>query len=110
MALKSGDHLEMELLEQYHDVPASLQGCSLAIGNFDGVHKGHQKVLSTAMQVASDQGIPSGVMAFEPHPRVFFQPQRHLFRLTSLDAKLDLFKTFGLDLAAVMPFNAIWHR
>ncbi len=96
----------MELLKQYRNVPVPQQGCSLAIGNFDGVHKGHQKVLATAMQVASDQGIPSGVMAFEPHPRVFFQPQRPLFRLTSLDAKLDLFSTFGLDLAAVMPFNA----
>ena len=96
----------MDVLKHYQNVPASQQGCSLAIGNFDGVHKGHQKVLSSAMQIASENGCPSGVMAFEPHPRVFFQPQRPLFRLTSLEAKLELFSTFGLDLAAVMPFDA----
>lgn len=95
----------MDIINQYENVPATQKGCSLAIGNFDGVHRGHQEVLATAMKVASEKGIPSGVMAFEPHPRVFFQPQRHLFRLTSLDAKLDLFETFGMDLAAVMPFN-----
>jgi riboflavin kinase / FMN adenylyltransferase len=95
----------MDIINQYENVPAAQKGCSLAIGNFDGVHRGHQEVLATAMKVASEKGIPSGVMAFEPHPRVFFQPQRHLFRLTSLDAKLDLFETFGIDLAAVMPFN-----
>ncbi len=96
----------MEIVKHYQNVPANLQGCSMAIGNFDGVHKGHQTVLSTAMKTAKAQGKPSGVMAFEPHPRVFFQPQRHLFRLTSLEAKLELFETFGLDLAAVMPFDA----
>lgn len=96
----------MDTIYQYHDVPAQLKGCSLAIGNFDGVHRGHQEVLSTAMNEATKHGIPSGVMAFEPHPRVFFQPQRHLFRLTSLDAKLELFSTLGLDFSAVMPFNA----
>ena len=96
----------MDILNQYHDVPTRNQGCSLAIGNFDGVHRGHQEVLTTAMNVASQNSAPAGVMAFEPHPRVFFQPQRHLFRLTSLDAKLRLFKTLGLDLAAVMPFNS----
>ncbi|MCP4933328.1 MAG: bifunctional riboflavin kinase/FAD synthetase [bacterium] len=96
----------MNIVKHYKDVPASLQGCSMAIGNFDGVHKGHQEVLSTAMKAAKAVSRTSGVMAFEPHPRVFFQPQRHLFRLTSLEVKLELFETFGLELAAVMPFDA----
>ncbi len=73
----------MKIIEQYHDVPADQQNCSLAIGNFDGVHKGHQVVLEAAMSVAQKNKICAGVMVFEPHPRVFFQPQRHLFRLTS---------------------------
>ncbi len=95
----------MDVIEQYKNVPPRLRGCSLAIGNFDGVHKGHQEVLATAMTVAKQKGISSGVMAFEPHPRVFFQPQRPLFRLTSLEAKLELFEKLGLNLAAVMPFD-----
>ncbi len=96
----------MKIIDRYENVAESDKGCSLAIGNFDGVHRGHQEVLAAALRVAGEQNIPSGVMAFEPHPRVFFQPQRPLFRLTSLDAKLELFATLGLDLAAVMPFNA----
>ncbi|MCF6199410.1 MAG: bifunctional riboflavin kinase/FAD synthetase [Hyphomicrobiaceae bacterium] len=96
----------MKIIEQYHDVPADQQNCSLAIGNFDGVHKGHQVVLEAAMSVAQKNKICAGVMVFEPHPRVFFQPQRHLFRLTSPKTKLKLFETLGLDMAAVMPFDA----
>ncbi len=96
----------MDIINSYKDVPAAARGGALAIGNFDGVHRGHQKVLDAAMKVASEQKIRAGVMAFEPHPRVFFQPQRHLFRLTSPETKLQLFSTLGLDLAAVMPFNA----
>ena len=78
----------------------------MAIGNFDGVHRGHKEVLATARSVAQKKKICAGVMAFEPHPRVFFQPQRHLFRLTSMETKLELFKILGLDMAAVMPFDA----
>ena len=96
----------MKIIRNYHNVPADQQGCALAIGNFDGVHRGHQKVLEAALNIAAAQNIPAGVMAFEPHPRVFFQPQRPLFRLTSLETKLGLFETLGLDLAAVMPFDA----
>jgi riboflavin kinase/FMN adenylyltransferase len=100
-------HLKaMDVINQYLDVPPRQKGGSLAIGNFDGVHRGHQEVLATARKIATVQAIPSGVMAFEPHPRVFFQPQRHLFRLTSLEAKLGLFETFGQDFVAVMPFDA----
>ena len=96
----------METVTQYQNVPDHLKGCTLAIGNFDGVHRGHQEVLNTALKLAHKQKMPAGVMAFEPHPRAFFQPKRPLFRLTSLPGKLDLFTQLGLDLAAVMPFNA----
>lgn len=95
----------MEVIERYDRVPAHLEGASLAIGNFDGVHRGHQKVLASAIEGAERGKGPAGVMAFEPHPRVYFQPQRHLFRLSSLKAKLSLFEMLGLDFAAVLPFN-----
>ncbi len=96
----------MEILNHYNEATPAQMGSCLAIGNFDGVHRGHQEVLETALRIADRNGFPAGVMAFEPHPRVFFQPRRPLFRLTSLRAKLELFEIMGLDLAAVMKFDA----
>lgn len=96
----------MEVIDRHADVPLPLAGGAVAIGNFDGVHRGHQKVLETAIATARAHGIPAGVMAFEPHPRVYFQPQRPLFRLTPLETKLELFAALGLDFAAILPFDA----
>jgi riboflavin kinase/FMN adenylyltransferase len=96
----------MLIVERHDQVPAEVVGSTLAIGNFDGVHRGHQKVLEIAIDQARAAGIPAGVMAFEPHPRVFFQPQRPLFRLTPLAVKLQLLAQLGLDFAAVLPFDA----
>lgn len=96
----------MDIVHRHEHVPSPLKGATLAIGNFDGVHRGHQKVLEIALSTARDIGSKAGVMVFEPHPRVFFQPKRALFRLTPLAAKLDLFASLGLDFAAVLPFDA----
>lgn len=96
----------MEILSDTTNVPPALKGSVLAIGNFDGVHRGHQAVLRTAKELAESAGAPTGVMAFEPHPRQFFQPDKPLFRLTSLPVKLELFEAMGLDLAVVLPFDA----
>jgi riboflavin kinase/FMN adenylyltransferase len=88
------------------DVPAAARGGVLAIGNFDGVHRGHQALLQAAKQRAAELGAPAGVILFEPHPREFFQPDRPHFRLTPLGRKLELLEAFGLDVAVVLPFNA----
>jgi riboflavin kinase/FMN adenylyltransferase len=100
----------MHIVHTHEQVPHALRDGVLAIGNFDGVHRGHQKVLETALDAARRVGRPAGVMAFEPHPRVFFQPKRPLFRLTSLDTKLALFAALGLDFAAVLSFDAALAR
>jgi hypothetical protein len=96
----------MEVLEGYRHCPESLKGAALAIGNFDGVHRGHQAVLQTAQEAAKAAGAPAGVMTFEPHPRQFFQPDAPLFRLTPEPVKLELFAALGLDFAAVLRFDA----
>lgn len=96
----------MHVSHDGRDLPARLAGASLALGNFDGVHRGHQAVLAAARAAAGAAGRPAGVMVFEPHPRAFFQPDRPLFRLTALDVKLELFAAYGLDLAVVMRFDA----
>jgi len=83
-----------------------LRGAVVAIGNFDGVHRGHRAVIDAAMKCAKALGRPAAVMTFEPHPRAFFKPDEPLFRLTDEAAKLRLLASTGLDGAIVLTFDA----
>lgn len=94
----------MEVVRFWRDVPAHLRGAVLAIGNFDGVHRGHQAVLMEAKAVAARQGRCAGAVLFEPHPREYFAPGEPFFRLTPLPLKLELLAALGLDQAFVIPF------
>ena len=97
----------MRVLKGIADVsPPEARGAALAIGNFDGVHRGHQALLQVAKDNARRLGGPAGAIVFEPHPREFFQPDKPLFRLTPLDRKLQLLEDFGLDLCVVLTFDA----
>jgi riboflavin kinase / FMN adenylyltransferase len=96
----------MQVLHGTDEVPASARGAALAIGNFDGVHRGHQALLEVAHDEAAKLRRSAGVILFEPHPREFFQPDRPHFRLTPLPLKLELLERFGLDLAVVLRFDA----
>lgn len=89
----------------YRDVPPAIRGGVVAIGNFDGVHKGHQALIGEAVKAARERGLPAGVMIFEPHPREFFHPNESHFRLTPLDQKIAVFQTMGLDYVVVVPFD-----
>jgi riboflavin kinase/FMN adenylyltransferase len=95
----------MDVLHGWRGVPDELKGASLAIGNFDGVHRGHRAVFEVA-GAASSAAAPVGAMVFEPHPRKFFQPAKPLFTLTPLSRKLELLAECGLDLVVVLPFDA----
>lgn len=77
----------------------------LTIGNFDGVHRGHQRLLATLRQRAHAQGLASCVMTFEPHPREFFQPDQAPARLSTLRDKLDALAASGVDQVVVLRFN-----
>jgi riboflavin kinase/FMN adenylyltransferase len=83
-----------------------LCGAVVAIGNFDGVHRGHRAVIGAAMKRAGALGRPAAVMTFEPHPRAFFKPEEPLFRLTDESAKLRLLASTGLDGVIVLTFDA----
>jgi len=96
----------MQVLHDTDDVSASARGAALAIGNFDGVHRGHQALLKVACDAAARLRRSAGVVLSEPHPREFFQPERPHFRLTPLPLKLELLERFGLDLAVVLRFDA----
>lgn len=83
---------------------------ALTIGNFDGVHLGHQALLNELRAAAQSRGLQSAVVIFEPHPREFFTPQQAPARLTSLREKLELFATLGIDRVHVCRFNAAFAK
>ncbi len=90
----------------FRHIPASLQQpCAVAIGNFDGMHLGHQALLSKLTQTAKALNLTSAVMTFEPHPREFFSPENAPARLCSMREKLEHFAKAGVDLVYVCRFN-----
>src|SRR5215813_15159142 len=84
----------------------ALRGAVVALGNFDGVHRGHLQVIATARERARALARAAAALTFEPHPRKFFRPDEPLFRLTDEANKLRLFAAAGLDGAVVMTFDA----
>jgi riboflavin kinase / FMN adenylyltransferase len=86
--------------------PGPLRGAVVAIGNFDGVHRGHRAVIAAARKRAGALGRKIAALTFTPHPRRFFRPQDALFQLSSERDKLRLLAATGLDGAIVMTFDA----
>jgi riboflavin kinase/FMN adenylyltransferase len=86
--------------------PGALSGAVVAIGNFDGVHRGHRTVIGTALARAGALGRKAAALTFAPHPRRFFRPQDSMFLLSSDRDKLRLLAATGLDGAIVMTFDA----
>ncbi|WP_298433288.1 bifunctional riboflavin kinase/FAD synthetase [Ottowia sp.] len=91
--------------------PGIAAGCALTIGNFDGVHRGHQAMLALLRNEAAHRGVPSCVMTFEPHPRDYFasvlgKPDLAPARIATFRDKLQELARCGVDQAIVMPFNA----
>ena len=87
-------------------VPGHLRGGVVALGNFDGFHRGHQAVVGDALARARAAGVPALVATFDPHPARLFKPDLPPFALTSTDQKLDLLAAFGVDGGVVMRFDA----
>ena len=82
------------------------RGAVVAMGNFDGVHRGHRAVIGAAVDMAKRLGRPALAVTFEPHPRSFFSPHTPQFRLNDETGKLRLLAGTGLDGAVIMTFNA----
>ncbi|MGE0052621.1 MAG: bifunctional riboflavin kinase/FAD synthetase [Hyphomicrobium sp.] len=95
----------MQVVHGHTHVPVNARGAVIAIGNFDGVHRGHRALIAQAVSKAKQMERASGVMVFEPHPREFFHPAEPLFRLTPLNRKLAIFEQLGLKLAFVENFD-----
>jgi riboflavin kinase / FMN adenylyltransferase len=88
------------------EVDDGLKGAVVAVGNFDGVHRGHQALIAQARQIADERHAALGVLAFEPHPQEFFRPGAESFRLTPLRTKARLIAGQGVDVMYALPFDA----
>ena len=95
----------MHIFRHFENLPAAVQGASIAIGNFDGVHLGHRAVIGEAGRIARDQGIPWAVLSFEPHPRALFTPDAEPFRLTPFRTKARHIEELGVDNLIVLHFD-----
>ncbi|TDI55210.1 MAG: bifunctional riboflavin kinase/FAD synthetase [Alphaproteobacteria bacterium] len=100
----------MRLIRHYEDVPADARGGVAAIGNFDGLHLGHQTVIAAATDLAGATGVAAAIITFEPHPYAVFHAGTAPFRLTPFRIKMPLLDGLGLDIAFVLPFDAALHR
>ncbi|PLW75074.1 bifunctional riboflavin kinase/FAD synthetase [Cohaesibacter celericrescens] len=87
-------------------LPEALRGGVVAIGNFDGMHRGHQAVLEDALQEAHAAGLKAIMLTFEPHPRSVFRPDQPVFRLTPHVEKAKLARVLGLDGMISLGFNS----
>ncbi|MFC3073865.1 bifunctional riboflavin kinase/FAD synthetase [Shinella pollutisoli] len=91
--------------ETKEPLPERLAGGVIAIGNFDGVHRGHQAVLQRALDIATARGVPALVLTFEPHPRTVFRPERPVFRLTPAPLKARILEGMGFSAVIEYPFD-----
>lgn len=90
----------MQIIKTWADIPAGARGASVAMGNFDGVHLGHQAVIDLARGTA-----PLGIITFEPHPREFFSPSAPPFRLMNAEARANRLAKLGVKVLFELPFN-----
>jgi riboflavin kinase/FMN adenylyltransferase len=91
--------------ETRQPLPEALWGGVVAIGNFDGVHRGHQSVLNRALDEARARGVPALVLTFEPHPRTVFRPDTPVFRLTPAPLKARILEGMGFSAVIEYPFD-----
>ena len=95
----------MEFIRGKHNLRARHRGCTASIGNYDGVHLGHQAIIRQLMRAGNSLGIPALIITFEPYPQEYFRRGGQT-RLTSLRAKLELLEAFGIDRVLCLRFDA----
>jgi riboflavin kinase/FMN adenylyltransferase len=95
----------MDLIRGIHNLRPRHRGCAATIGNFDGVHLGHQAVLGQLSERAGELRLPVTVITFEPQPREYFTPEQVPPRLTRLREKVEALRRFGVDRVLCLRFN-----
>ena len=94
------------IIHGWKDLPPDARGAAVALGNFDGVHRGHAAVIGEAVAAAQRLDVPSGVISFEPHPRRYFQPDCDPFRLTTVAQQARALEALGVERLYLLPFDA----
>lgn len=92
----------MQIIEDHRDLSSLSKGMVLTIGNFDGVHRGHQSILTTARQIARDRQTQLAVMTFDPHPAAILYPDKAPGILTPIEMKTFLLESLSVDLLIVV--------
>ena len=95
----------MQIFRHYESLPSDVTGSAVAIGNFDGIHKGHQVVINEAGSIARAAGKPWAVLTFEPHPDSLFKPDAAPFRLTTMRTKAHQIESLGVDELLIQHFD-----
>lgn len=95
----------VEVIRDWRDLPVSQRGAAVAVGAFDGVHRGHQAVIASARAAAQRLGAPLAVVSFDPHPRRLFQPEAAPFRLMTADQMARAMAPLGVDRLYLIPFD-----
>jgi len=95
----------VKTLQTYKNLKAQDKGAVIALGNFDGLHRGHQAVIAQARALADDMGAPLGIGLFRPHPFRFFKPDAPPFRLMSAEVRAQIMPSLGVDFLYEIPFD-----
>ena len=96
----------IQVIRNWRDLPPELRGAAVAVGAFDGVHRGHQAVIASAREAARRLGVPLGVVSFDPHPRRLFQPDAAPFRLMTAGQMARALEPLGVERLYLIPFDA----
>lgn len=96
----------IQVIRNWRDLPPELRGAAVAVGAFDGVHRGHQAVIASAREAARRLGVPLGVVSFDPHPRRLFQPDAAPFRLMTAGQMARALESLGVERLFLIPFDA----
>jgi len=97
--------VSLRVIHHWKDLGAAERGAAVALGNFDGVHKGHQRVIAQAAEAATAQDCPAGVITFEPHPRRLFQPDQPTFRLMTHAQQARVLEGLGVERFYILNFD-----
>ncbi len=102
--------MAMRLFRHYTKLPTEVRGSVVVLGNFDGVHRGHQAVIARAREIGLAAARPVCIMTFEPHPRTFFAGDKDFFRLTPFRTKARTLATLGVDFLIAQHFDLHFAR
>jgi riboflavin kinase / FMN adenylyltransferase len=106
MMISRADGPAFAVVREDEPLAGALKRAVVAIGNFDGVHRGHRELIARARAIAAEKRVPSAILSFSPHPRAFFAPEKSFFRITPAAEKIAVMAALGVDGVVIRRFDA----